>query len=117
MSHYCGGLSSLLGVFLSDERPDLSPAPEQQDRALRDLPEVRPQLKQVFHIGDGMGSAGAPQQFYAPEGATRLFLGTMDEYGWSNNIGELIVSISTSLRPRSNISLRWVSLKYNSPVM
>ena len=38
-----------------------------------------------------MGSNGSA---VVPAGATELFLGTMDGYGWANNVGEFIVEIN-----------------------
>jgi hypothetical protein len=32
----------------------------------------------------------------APAGATRLFLGTMDGFGWFNNVGSLTVTVATT---------------------
>jgi len=48
---------------------------------------VSPLLQQVFWIGDaltGTGS-GSVQQFFAPTGATRLFLGPLDLSGGTSN--------------------------------
>src|ERR1700720_24062 len=41
----------------------------------------------------GTGS-GSIQNFIIPTGATRLFLGTMDGYGWYNNIGSFGVTVT-----------------------
>jgi hypothetical protein len=46
----------------------------------------------LFFIGDGMTSLMALQSFIAPTGSTRLFLGTMDGFGWFNNAGQFTVS-------------------------
>ncbi|HEY3242752.1 MAG TPA: hypothetical protein VGM03_05305 [Phycisphaerae bacterium] len=48
---------------------------------------VMPGLRQPFFIGDGLTGtgSGAVQQFLVPDGATRLFLGTIDGCEWSNN--------------------------------
>lgn len=89
-------ISSLLGVFLDDTQPDLSPAPGWLDfstAASRDYISLSPALKQVFFFGDGLTSSAQPQGVALPAGATRLFLGTMDGYGWWNNVGELDVSV------------------------
>lgn len=89
---------SLLGVFLDDSRPDLSPAPSGLDfRALGDdFASLSPGLKQPFFIGDGLTGTGtgSRQDFIVPESATRLFLGTMDAFGWYNNVGAFDVTVT-----------------------
>jgi hypothetical protein len=60
---------------------------------------LSPLLKQVFFIGDGMTDGGQMQQVVIPAEATRLFLGTMDNHGWSNNIGALIVQVTLIPEP------------------
>jgi hypothetical protein len=55
---------------------------------------VSPALKQVFLIGEGTNNAGALQQVVVPNGAARLFLGTMDGSGWYNNSGSFDVRVS-----------------------
>ena len=52
-----------------------------------------PELQQTFFIGDGEIPAGTQQQFVVPVGATRLFLGTHDGFGWFNNQGSFEVTI------------------------
>ena len=48
----------------------------------------------MFVIGDGTNSLGAIQRVTVPDGATRLFLGTMDGSGWYNNPGSFSVFVS-----------------------
>jgi hypothetical protein len=86
-------MESLLGVFLSDERPDRSRAPRTLpfDRALTTL---SPQLKQVFFIGSGRTGSGETRRYLVPPGATRLFLGTTDGYNWNNNTGAHSVTVT-----------------------
>jgi len=55
-----------------------------------------PELKQAFFIGDGLTSNGERQSIVIPEGATRLFLGTMDGWGWYNNTGSFSVEVKES---------------------
>jgi hypothetical protein len=59
---------------------------------------LAPGLKQIFFIGDGLTGTGSGsiQTFHIPAGATRLFLGTMDSYGWSNNSGSFTVDLNLS---------------------
>jgi hypothetical protein len=86
---------ALLGLFLGDERPDRGPAPRtlKFDAEHRAFTTLAPQLKQVFYIGSGLAKSSAPRRFLIPAGATRLFLGTMDEYGWYNNEGAFTVAV------------------------
>jgi hypothetical protein len=106
-SHYLGAengiadlaapFASLIGVFLGPNQPDQNPAPEPLDftsPASRDYLELAPALNQPFFIGDGLTSSRAVQQVIAPIGATRLFLGVMDGYRWSDNEGTFTVEIT-----------------------
>ena len=90
-------LNTLLGVFLDDTQPDLSVAPASLDFGPGglglDFLSLSPSLKQVFFIGNGSTSGGDVQHFIVPDGATRLFLGTMDGFGWYNNTGEFSVEV------------------------
>jgi hypothetical protein len=107
ISHYLGaenGIAditapfvSLIGVFLGPNPPDQNPAPPPLDFRIpadRDYLVLAPALKQPFFIGDGSTSSGAVQQVIAPAGATRLFLGVMDQYQWSDNEGAFTVQIT-----------------------
>ena len=85
-------INSLIGVFLSDAQPNLTPAPAALDftsSSSRNHSTYSPLLKQPFFIGDGLRNNGNMQRFRIPNGATRLFLGTMDGYEWNNNKGSL----------------------------
>ena len=91
-----------MGVFLGPDQPNQTPQPPTLAFAGSganvpggtDFSELAPLLKQVFFIGDGRTSTGAVQSFVVPQGATRLFLGTMDGWGWYNNIGSFRVTVS-----------------------
>ncbi len=91
-------MDSLLGVFLDGAQPDLTPAPSAildfSSPASRDYLTLAPQLKQVFFIGDGITSSSYRQQIIVPDGATRLYLGTMDSFEWNNNVGAFNVEIT-----------------------
>jgi hypothetical protein len=92
-------IDALVGVFLDDSAPNTTPTPSSLDfstAASRDFSVLKPQLKQIFFIGDGENSAGVAQQFVAPKGATRLFLATWDFYEWSNNSGNRTVKVSAN---------------------
>lgn len=91
MSDLYAPINAIVGVFLDDSRPDsTSPPPTLNfsSSASRDFSTLSPQLKQVFFIGDGTTSTGNIQQFIIPQGATRLYVGQMDEYEWNNNTGQ-----------------------------
>ena len=96
-------IDSLIGVFLGPARPDLSAAPGGLDfstLASRDFASLSPLLKQPFFIGDGLRNDGlSVQHFIVPAGATRLYLGTMDGFGWWNNAGSFEVTATTAPEP------------------
>lgn len=91
---------ALMGVFLGPEAPNTSPAPHSMDfssTASRNQRALSPALKQVFFIGDGRTPAGMLREIGVPEGATRLYLGTMDGHEWRDNLGEYSVVISAAV--------------------
>jgi hypothetical protein len=101
-------INSLLGVFLGASQPDLNPPPTALDFSLsasRDYLTLAPALQQVFFMGDGVTDLAVPQTILAPPGATRLFLGTMDGYGWANNIGSFDVTIAAVPEPATMLLL------------
>jgi RHS repeat-associated protein len=94
----------LTGVFIGDNEPVGNPpdpsAPPAPDRLRysdqfplpagflsHTAPEYAPQLNQVFFIGDGRTDNGDLQKFHIPTGATRLFLGMADAYGFGGYPG------------------------------
>jgi hypothetical protein len=101
-----GGISSisgdgffwLAGVFLDATEPS-DPAPSglpSFTTAAKQFTSLSPGLRQIFFIGDGQ-QASTPQDFVAPAGATRLFLGFVDEHGgqvgyYGDNVGSLTVT-------------------------
>lgn len=93
--------NSLLGVFLGPEPPFVFfPTPGRLSfatSASRDYLTISPALRQVFFIGDGLTSFGIDQGVIVPAGATRLFLGTMDGFGWFNNAGSFAVEITADV--------------------
>jgi hypothetical protein len=99
-------LNSLVGIFLDDSQPNLSAAPPRLDFTSGgnvsggiDYLTLMPGLRQVFFIGDGLTSAALQQDVIVPSGATRLFLGTMDGYEWSNNHGSFDVELTLVPEP------------------
>jgi hypothetical protein len=97
ISGYTMTVNALVGVFLGPGQPDLTSAPPSLDfttPASRDYLSLSPLLKQVFFIGDGMNSNRDLQEFVVPAGATRLYIGVMDEKGWWwDNTGAIETSI------------------------
>ncbi|HXC99225.1 MAG TPA: PEP-CTERM sorting domain-containing protein [Verrucomicrobiae bacterium] len=90
-------IDGLIGVFLDDSAPsNFAPSTglDFSTASNRDFATLYPQLRQPFFIGDGKDAAGGVQQFVAPAGATRLFLGTMDSYEWADNRGSFTVQVS-----------------------
>jgi hypothetical protein len=88
-------INALMGVFLDDAVPSGAAPPilDFDTPASRDFTSLSPLLNQVFFIGDGFNSAMVQQTFNVPGGATRLFLGPMDAFGWYNNTGEFEVIV------------------------
>jgi Putative Flp pilus-assembly TadE/G-like len=99
-------INAVVGVFLDDNQPNTSAAPSAVTdpdtgisndfrdpnssdfiHSLKDFNTLKPPLKQIFFIGDGLNKNGQHQQFVAPKGATRLYLAMMDYYNWANNVG------------------------------
>jgi hypothetical protein len=90
---------ALIGVFLGPGNPTLTPASVELDLSAGTLD---PGLQQVFYIGDGFGyekTSGTTLDFTAPAGATRLYLATVDGFGWYNNTGSIEVTVSTVPAP------------------
>jgi len=92
-------INAIVGVFLSDDQPDITAAPpsrlEFANSTARDFSTLTPQLKQPFFIGDGLRNDGRTvQRFVIPPGATRFYLAQMDEYEWNNNRGVRTFKIS-----------------------
>jgi Flp pilus assembly protein TadG len=94
-------INSVIGVFLTDDRPNKGKAPTGLDfstNAARNYTHLSPELKQPFFIGNGRNDAGEIQKIIIPEGATRLYIGTMDGYEWNNNVGGFMVTAHTTGR-------------------
>ncbi len=76
----------LIGVFLSDARPDPGMTPPILSSATID-DMTNPLLQQSFDIGATL------EGITVPEGATRLFFGFRDGFGWYDNVGSVTVSV------------------------
>jgi hypothetical protein len=101
-------LVGLLGVFLDDNPPNQFPPPSALDFSTpgsRNFWTLQPMLRQPFLIGDGLASEIVTQQFVAPPGATRLFLGTLDSCCWSDNSGSFTVVVA-ALPPLPQIQVQ-----------
>lgn len=90
ISGYLGTQGALVGVFLDAAVPD-GAAPERLDFSVTGLGteflSLTPGLGQVFFIGDGETSLDVAQSFVAPTGATRLFIGITDAFGFNGAPG------------------------------
>jgi hypothetical protein len=84
-------LNALLGVFLTDAAPVALSAPVPLDYNTSDM--TSPLLQQTFVIGSNL------ENITIPAGATRLFFGLNNGYEWTNNVGELSVTVSTIPAP------------------
>ncbi len=106
----------LTGVFLTDATPaDPAPARLSFTDASTSFASLSPLLDQTFYIGDGLTGhgSGAVQQFYVPQGATRLYLGFADSMNfhsspgqYGDNSGQLTVNY-TAVVPLDNSPTSW----------
>lgn len=93
-------INSLIGVFLDASLPTTAGAPlDFSGTEGLNFASLSPTLNQAFFIGDGLDNASNIQTFLAPTGATRLYLGTMDGYDWTNNTGSFEVSVTAIPEP------------------
>ncbi len=91
-------LDGLAGVFLSDAGPTTTaPAPLSGTT----FSSIAPGLNQIFFIGDGLTGDGTGtgdlQTFFVPTGATRLYLGIIDDGGYFDNTGAYLTTIDAVL--------------------
>jgi hypothetical protein len=108
----------LVGVFVGDT--PLVQTPARLDFSADAIGEafstLSPGLGQVFFIGDGLTPGGKVQEFVAPAGATRLFLGFPDAYsgngtyiytgapnGYSDNTGFWAIRLAVTPGPTPQI--------------
>jgi hypothetical protein len=77
----------VVGVFVGDDQPT------QPDDAVVDLSKAadaksqKPDLGEPFFIGDGRTANGDEQEVVVPDGATKLYLGFADGYGFAGAPG------------------------------
>ncbi|MDZ7829559.1 MAG: PEP-CTERM sorting domain-containing protein [Halofilum sp. (in: g-proteobacteria)] len=90
ISGYLGTQGALVGLFLDNSIPD-GAAPATMDFTASgfgvDFASLDPGLGQVFYIGNGVNSGGDFQEFNAPLGASRFFIGITDAFGFNGAPG------------------------------
>ena len=90
ISGYLGTQGALVGLFLNDDVPN-GVAPARLDFSVSGLGteflSLSPGLGQVFFIGDGETASDVAQSFLTPTGATRLFIGITDAFGFNGAPG------------------------------
>lgn len=93
ISSYIGTEGALVGLFLNDDIPNgVAPAALNFSNVGVDplgieFLTLMPGLGQVFFIGNGVTGGGDFQEFIAPTGATRFFLGVPDGFGFNGAPG------------------------------
>jgi large repetitive protein len=92
-------IDALMGVFLGSGVP-AGPTPAGLDFSSLGLSygTLSPAVDQVFYMGDG-----SAQSLTVPAGATRLFVATMDGFGWYNNTGALKVDFTGGITVASSV--------------
>jgi len=108
MSDLGAPLNSLVGVFLTGVEPYLVLPPPTLTWGAQSFGQylnLSPLLQQPFFIGDGWTDQGKKQTITVPNGATRLYLGTLDGVEWNNNIGEFSVNVESTPEPSSLVLL------------
>lgn len=94
---------SLVGIFLG---PTVGLAPAPNTQATTDL-QISPLLGQVFFIGDGLTGTGtgATQEFFVPDGATKLLLAVLDAPHWQDNTGSARTVVMSAIPEPSSMTL------------
>jgi hypothetical protein len=97
---YNGPADALIGIYLPAGTTDIltgSPYLDYTDPSNLGLASYSPGLNQIFIIGDGLtgDGTGATQTFFAPAGATMLYIASADSIGGSTgNEGALQVTFT-----------------------
>lgn len=110
------GAGALVGLFEPASAPSAS-APASLDFTVigTSFSSFAPALYQLFFMGDGLtgDGTGAVQQFFVPQGATRLFLGITDAGGfggapggYGDNSGDFTASVNVLVPYPQIISLQ-----------
>ena len=114
ISGYLGTQGALVGVFLDDNVPS-GAAPATLDFTNAGLgvefASLSPGLGQVFFIGNGVTAGNVLQEFVAPNGASRVFLGITDAFGFNgapgafdDNDGEYQIRVGINEDPNNPIT-------------
>ena len=83
-------VDGLVGVFLGPGTPSgTAPAALDFSSIGLNYTHLTPGVDQPFYMGDG-----STESLTVPTGATRFFLGTVDGFGWYNNIGSFDVTLT-----------------------
>ena len=106
-------VDALLGLFLGAASPTGGASPVAMDLSGGlGFTSLAPLVGQMFFIGNGLTGdtqlgefGGTVQQFIVPTGATRLYLGTADGFGWANNNGSFTVDVSVVPEPATEALL------------
>jgi Flp pilus assembly protein TadG len=108
MSNINTPINSMVGVFQNGSANDtysassgtysptntVPPGLDFSSQSERDYTQIQPQDFQTFYVGTGQTSGGTQQTVVVPDGATQLYLGTMDGHEWSNNLGGFNATIT-----------------------
>ncbi|MFB3826026.1 MAG: PEP-CTERM sorting domain-containing protein [Bryobacteraceae bacterium] len=73
-----GRIMFVVGVFLGPTAPTGAAPPSLNFDTAENTVAFRPLIGQTFYVGDGRTAGGVTQQFWVPQGATRLYLGFGD---------------------------------------
>lgn len=102
-------INALVGVFLDADAPSGDAPPPLADFTVaenRDYDLLIPALRQPFFIGDGRTGEDAVQRVRIPAGATRLFLGSLDQFDNAENFGSFAVT-ATVADPLQDLALEF----------
>jgi hypothetical protein len=114
ISGYIGTQGALVGVFLTNAVPNgAAPATLNFSNAGigTNFLTLSPGIGQVFYIGNGVTSTNVFQEFVAPTGATRVFFGITDAFGFNgapgafdDNDGSYAIRFSINEDPRNPLT-------------
>lgn len=94
----------LVGSFVGAVKGETPAGLSYTEAQANDFISLAPALQQVFFIGDGRSSDGGLQTFIVPTGATTLYLGFADAFGfvgapgyYSDNYGSIVASYTAAV--------------------